>query len=121
MHPDGQRLPEAKYAWRRDCWGQGLASELLPALLAYGARQHGMRWVIATVAAPHLASQRVLVKAGMRFQSVRLEADGRNPGTPDGQPFDVLFHRPGIPVAWGGDDALQRLNRTLMVRVGKSH
>ena len=76
VHPGGQTEAEAKYALRRSLWGRGLASELLPALLEHGRSAHGLTQVIATVAAQNLASQRVLFKAGMRFRSAQLEADG---------------------------------------------
>ena len=65
VHPGGQNEPEIKYAFFRSSWGRGLASEVVPALLAYGAEQHGLRVIMATVAAENLASQRVLLKAGM--------------------------------------------------------
>lgn len=37
VHPDGQAAAEVKYAFLRSFWGQGLASETVPLLLAYGA------------------------------------------------------------------------------------
>ena len=47
VHPNGQTEPEIKYALSRSRWGRGLASELVPQLLAYGASAHAMRRVIA--------------------------------------------------------------------------
>lgn len=76
VHPDGQPEPELKYALRRQFWGRGLATEVAVGMLAWGARRHGMRWIIATVAEPHRVSQRVLEKAGMVRVEVRAEAEG---------------------------------------------
>lgn len=76
VHPGGQDEPEVKYAIARTHWGQGLASEAIPALLAYGHEQHGLERIIATVAPENLASQRVLAKSGMRLAHVRENADG---------------------------------------------
>ena len=64
VHPAGQVEPEVKYAFRRSHWGRGLASEAVPALLAYGARCHGLARIVATVSPEHVASHRVLLKAG---------------------------------------------------------
>ena len=76
VHPGGQVEPEIKYAFLRSCWGQGLASEAVPALLAYGVVEFGLRRVIATVAEENLASQRVLQKAGARLVDRRTDEDG---------------------------------------------
>jgi ribosomal-protein-alanine N-acetyltransferase len=76
VHPRGQPEPEIKYALLRSQWGRGLASELAPALLAYGASAHGLRRVLATVAPGNLASQRVLAKAGMALATRRANEDG---------------------------------------------
>lgn len=76
VHPGGQAEAEIKYALHRAHWGRGLASEVVPALLAHGARAHGLRRIIATVAPGNLASQRVLAKAGMVRAEQRANDDG---------------------------------------------
>ena len=76
VHPGGQDEAEVKYAFRRGCWGRGYASEVVSALLLHGARRHGLRSVIATVAPDNAASQRVLAKAGMARGALRDNADG---------------------------------------------
>ena len=76
VHPGGQAEAEVKYAFLRSHWGQGLASEAVPALLAYGATQHRLTRIIATVAPANLASQRVLTKAGMSLSHQRRNEDG---------------------------------------------
>ncbi|MEO0515347.1 MAG: GNAT family N-acetyltransferase [Planctomycetota bacterium] len=76
VHPGGQEDVEIKYAFDRSRWGQGLASEVVPALLQYGNSSHGIGKIIATVAQENAASQRVLVKSGMSLQASRTENDG---------------------------------------------
>jgi ribosomal-protein-alanine N-acetyltransferase len=76
VHPGGQAEPEVKYAFLREHWGAGLASEAVPALLAYAATHHHLVRIIATVAPENLASQRVLSKAGMRLAHPRENSDG---------------------------------------------
>lgn len=76
VHPGGQPEAEVKYALLRPHWDQGLASEAVPALLAYGASEHGLPRIIATVAPENLASQRVLEKAGMALFQRREHPEG---------------------------------------------
>jgi ribosomal-protein-alanine N-acetyltransferase len=76
VHPGGQAEAEIKYALRRDAWGRGIATEAVEALLQHGARTHGLRRVIATVAPDNAASQRVLLKAGMAKDALRRNDDG---------------------------------------------
>lgn len=76
VHPGGQPEPEIKYALRRARWGLGMASEFVPALLAYGATAHRMREIIATVHPDNLTSRRVLEKAGLRLRERLIDEDG---------------------------------------------
>lgn len=71
VHPGGQAEPELKYALDRAAWGQGLATEAAAAMLRAGHQRFGLTHIIATVAPAHVASQRVLLKAGMRFGAFR--------------------------------------------------
>ena len=64
-----------KYAFLRSHWGQGLASEAIPALLTFGNQHHSLLQIIATVALGNLASQRVLAKSGMRLSHRRTNED----------------------------------------------
>jgi len=76
VHPGGQPDAEIKYAFRRDRWGRGFATEAAGALLAHAAGTLGIRHVIATVAPENAASQRVLLKAGMQRGPLRRNDDG---------------------------------------------
>lgn len=76
VHPGGQTLAELKYAFHRDFWGKGLATEAARAMLAWGQGSFGLAEIIATVHPDHTVSQRVLEKAGMIFRGRRTDADG---------------------------------------------
>jgi ribosomal-protein-alanine N-acetyltransferase len=76
VHPGGQVDAEIKYALSRSNWGQGLATEIVHALLRYGATEHGLVRVVATVAAENEASQRVLLKCGLVLEASMQETDG---------------------------------------------
>lgn len=76
VHPGGQQEAEIKYAFGRQHWGKGYATEAAAALLAWGHAAFGITWVIATVAQDNLASYRVLDKAGMQLGVLRPNDDG---------------------------------------------
>jgi ribosomal-protein-alanine N-acetyltransferase len=76
IHPGGQPEAEIKYAFLREHWGKGLASEVVPALLQYGYEEHGLGRIIATVDPENLVSQRTLLKAGARVVQHRAEDNG---------------------------------------------
>ncbi len=75
-HPDGQVEPEIKYTIMRELWGQGYASEAVPALVRYAIAELGLAYMIATVDPENLASQRILKKAGFQQAPARTESDG---------------------------------------------
>jgi len=76
VHPGGQEVAEVKYAYLRRVWGEGIASEALVGLIAYGVRVHGIARMIATTAPENAASRRVLLEAGMRRGELRSHDDG---------------------------------------------
>ena len=76
VHPGGQPEAEVKYAWRREHWGQGLATEALSGLVRYAADAHGLDHLIATTKPENLASHRVLAKAGFTRGVLRDNDDG---------------------------------------------
>jgi RimJ/RimL family protein N-acetyltransferase len=55
------------------CWGQGYATEALRALLGYVLDAPGMRRVVAETMVDHIASRRVMEKAGMTYCGQRME------------------------------------------------
>lgn len=76
VHPGGQEEPEVKYALARDRWGEGLATEAVRGVVAYGASVHGLTKMIATTAPENLASHRVLLKSGFARGELRDDRDG---------------------------------------------
>lgn len=76
VHPGGQPEAEIKYALLRAHWGAGLATEAVAQLLAYGEVTCGLQHIVGTVAPGNLASQRVLLKAGMALAHSRSNQDG---------------------------------------------
>ncbi len=76
VHPGDQPEAEVKYAFVRDAWGRGLATEAVRHLLEHAAPAYDLTEVIATVDPAHTVSQRVLTKAGMRVREDRVNADG---------------------------------------------
>ncbi|MEI7985311.1 MAG: GNAT family N-acetyltransferase [Armatimonadota bacterium] len=64
VHPGQQDQPEIKYAFRRNCWGQGYATEAITALVQFAQSNWNVGEMIATVAPGNSASQHVLSKLG---------------------------------------------------------
>lgn len=57
--------PELGYRLRRAAWGHGYATEGARALVDRGLRQQGVRRVVAQTMTVHVASRRVMEKAGL--------------------------------------------------------
>jgi len=56
---------EVGYRMRRDAWGRGFATELAIELVRYGFEEVGLQRIIGVTHPGNVASQRVLVKAGL--------------------------------------------------------
>ena len=65
---DGGREYEISYRLRRDCWGQGLATEAAIACRDYGFTTAGLSRLVSIIEAENVASIRVAEKMGMRFE-----------------------------------------------------
>lgn len=76
VHPGGQPEPEVKYAFAREHWGKGLATEAVRGVVEYGSSVHGLRRMIATTAPENAASHRVLLKSGFEKGELRNNRDG---------------------------------------------
>ncbi len=63
---------EAAYLFRRDCWGRGYATEALRAVLETGHGPLGIERIVALAYPENPASQRVMLKAGMRADGSQL-------------------------------------------------
>jgi ribosomal-protein-alanine N-acetyltransferase len=67
------------------CWGRGYATEALRALLAHVLAAPDMRRVIAETMVEHIASRRVMEKAGMTYCGRRLDNEY-------GEPVDLVVY-----------------------------
>jgi len=67
---------EVIYALVKSHWGQGLATEVAGAMIAYGWRSCGLKRIIATIDPANMASANVAKKLGMRFVSTDVDEDG---------------------------------------------
>jgi ribosomal-protein-alanine N-acetyltransferase len=59
---------ELSYDFRRESWGKGYATEAARVCLRFGLEDLGFRRIIAITYPDHLASRRVMEKAGMHLQ-----------------------------------------------------
>lgn len=76
VHPGDQPEVEVKYAFRRDRWGEGFATEAVVELMRHAERVWDVRRVIATVDPANRASQGVLAKVGFVHAEDRRNEDG---------------------------------------------
>jgi RimJ/RimL family protein N-acetyltransferase len=81
---------EVVYAFAKDRWGQGYASELAPALMDYGFGTLRLKRIVASIAPQNQASIHVVRKSGMRYDETRLDQFGvpaafysADPGVPN--------------------------------------
>ena len=65
---DDEKEFELGYRMRRDCWGNGLATEAARACRDYGFKSAGLRRLISIIEAENVASIRVAEKMGMTLE-----------------------------------------------------
>ena len=63
---DEPNVLEIGYSIEPKYWGQGLATEMAEALIAYGFANNDITAIVACTQLPNLASQRVLLKSGFK-------------------------------------------------------
>lgn len=68
-------VPEAGWIVRQDCWGQGLAGEVMQAALAWFDATHGRRRIACMIETGNTASERVAARLGF----VRYAEEGEGP------------------------------------------
>ena len=76
VHPNGQKTPEIKYAFKPDCWGLGLATEFVNGLMNYAIETLHLTEVIATISPQNEASRNVLLKSNFEFSHALQNEDG---------------------------------------------
>lgn len=90
VYDPARTLPEIIYTFPQSRWGQGFATELVPALLHFGQHRCGLTKILATINPLNLVSQRVAIRAGMQF-----EGEEQDPG--DGTWTQVYTFPPVSP------------------------
>lgn len=70
-HIRGETLIQVGYQLLPQYWGRGYATEMCAALLRYGFADLGLPRIHAITNLPHVASQRVLLKSGLRRHGER--------------------------------------------------
>lgn len=100
---------ELGFVLRPESWGQGFATEIARALVAAALAGHPGAAVIATVDVDHVASRRVLEKAGMVLAGTARDEDGAH--------FRYQLIAAGaLP---DGRDGLTRLERVILVELAR--
>ena len=69
-HPYGPNSYELGWVLRRDCWGQGIASELTEALITE-ARRLGISGIVLECTPEQAVSRQIAAKFGFRFEGGR--------------------------------------------------
>ena len=94
VSPDS-REPDAwgfGYNLRRDCWGQGYATEAAHAMIAFAHKELGAKIFVACHAMDNPASGRVMEKCGLTFHH-----DGEYSKTDGSETFPAKFYRLELP------------------------
>jgi RimJ/RimL family protein N-acetyltransferase len=63
----GPREAEVGYLFHKEAWGNGFSAEALIALIDWARQNVNMDYVVGYTLAEHVAAQRIMEKAGMRF------------------------------------------------------
>ena len=100
---------ELGFVLRPDSWGHGFATEIARALVAAALAQHPGAPIIATVDVDHVASRRVLEKAGLVLAGTARDDDGAY--------FRYQFAATGVLP--DGRDGLTRLERVILVELSR--
>lgn len=68
---DGTDEIEVGYAFGKDAWGRGYATETARAIVRWGFETLGLERIVAVAYAENTGSRRVMDKLGMRYEGVR--------------------------------------------------
>ena len=74
-------MPAVEIAWRlgRSFWGQGLATEAARAAMRFGLADGGLERIVSIVQVGNDASERIMVKLGMRLERETIDPATRRP------------------------------------------
>jgi RimJ/RimL family protein N-acetyltransferase len=84
------RSAELGYAFRRDAWGRGYATEAARAVVDFGFRELGLHRIYALCFPPNKASAHVMLKLGMRYEGTLRESIFARGIFWDAQSYSVL-------------------------------
>jgi len=90
IDPDTLDSAEVYFVLRADVWGQGLASELLPALLTLGFERLAVQRIFGVAHPENVTSQHVMVRSGMTFDGRILDAFEGAHGWLEGNRYTIL-------------------------------
>ncbi len=76
---DGRQTNNLGYRFEPDAWGKGYATELSRRAIRYGFEEAGLSVITGVVRENHLASRRVLEKAGLTFLKKVNDLEGLPP------------------------------------------
>lgn len=76
---DGRQTINLGYRFAPDAWGKGYATELSRRAVRFGFEDVGVDEIVGVVRENHLASRRVLEKAGLRFLKKVCNLEGLTP------------------------------------------
>ena len=65
---DGQQEVEIGYLLAKEYWGRGLATEAAIAIKNYGFQQLNFNRLISLIVPENIASQKVAIKNGMKYE-----------------------------------------------------
>jgi ribosomal-protein-alanine N-acetyltransferase len=68
---DGFDEIEVGYAFAKDAWGRGYATETARAVVRWGFEEHKLERIVAIAYEENAGSRRVMDKLGMRYEGVR--------------------------------------------------
>lgn len=72
---DGDKEVEVAYLLAKEYWGRGLATEAAVAVKNYGFEQLGFNRLISLIVPENIASQKVALKNGMKYEKDTTHAD----------------------------------------------
>ena len=75
VYAPGSTDVEIIYALAQPYWGQGLATEVVGAMLKFGLEQCGLSEILATIDPENTNSVKVVEKLGMTFVGERIDED----------------------------------------------
>ena len=90
LDPEAPESAEVYFVFGQPSWGQGLATELLAALIAFGFERVGLRRIFGVAHPENIASVRVMERCGMAHEGSVHAAFEDESGWRDGIRYAIL-------------------------------